>query len=309
MSHVGGLRLGVAGASRDVSSIAASQALVALAVLLVVSAAAAWWVSHHVEQIEIRPLAWFLGFASVALVVAVTLFRSGWPTRFSPGGLGDWSSDGLHSLSRDPLGSSQFVLNVALFVPAGLAWTWITKRPMAVLPALGAYSLFIEVVQAVTGAGAPDVADLVANTAGAAIGVSMSVIAATVLGRRKIRMTRRSQWLVGGAVIAVGFVTVSAWFVGASRRQQDVEDELRARFADTTRADIEALIETDPAAVFGAATHYADGTRYSDAALEIRYPATYFSLHRCVYVVWTATGVRFRRASGADCTAFIDGSS
>ncbi len=303
------LRPEVAGASRDVSSIAASQALAALVVLLVLSAVAAWWVAHHVERIEIRAPEWFVGFASAALVLAVTLFRYGWPTGFSPGGLGDWSSDGLRSLSRDPLGSSQFVLNVALFVPAGLAWTWITKRPVAVLLALSAYSLFIEVAQAVTGAGAPDVADLVANTAGAAIGVSVSVIAATALGRREICMTRRSQWLVGGAVIVVTLVTVSAWFVGASRRQQHVENELRVRFADTTRANIEALIETDPAAVFGAATDYADGTRYSDAALEIRYPATYFSLHRCVYVVWTAAGVQFRKASGADCTAFIDGSS
>ena len=297
----------VAGASRDVSSIAASQALSALAVLLLLSAAATWWTARHVRRFDAPPAAWFAGFASVALVGAVTLFRYGFPSGFSPRGLGGWSSDGLDNLSRDPLGSSQFILNIVLFVPAGLIWTWVIKRPVAVLLALCAGSLLIELVQGVTGAGAPDVADLAANSAGAAIGVGVGVAIATMFSGRQIRMSQRSQRLVGAVALIVVVVTIAGWFVGASRRQHDVEEGLRARFAGTTRADIEAMLETDPGAVFGALTDYSDGTRYSDSTLEIRYPATFFSLHRCVYVVWSDTAVDFRRASGDDCTDFIDG--
>lgn len=82
---------------------------------------------------------------------------------------------------------------------------------------------------------------------------------------------------------------------------------LRSRFAGTDRADIEALLESDPAAVFGAADDYSDGTRYSSDTIEIRYPTTFFGLHRCVFAVWSPGGVVFRKASGQECTDFIDG--
>jgi hypothetical protein len=243
----------------------------------------------------------------LALVVAVTLFREGVPTGFRLGGIAHWSSDGLRLLSRDPLGSSQFVLNIVLFVPAGVAWTWILKRPLVVLLALGGVSLVIESIQAVTDAGAPDAADLVANSIGAGIGVAVAAIVNTVSATHDRRMTLRSQLLVAAALVVVLLVAISGWFVGASRRQQRVEDALRAAFEGTDRSSIEAMLESAPEQVFGATTDFADGTRYSDDALEIRYPATFFSLHRCVYVVWNSTGVEFRKASGRDCTDFIDG--
>jgi hypothetical protein len=211
--------VGLGQASNDVSSIAASKAVPALAGLLVLAAGAAWWISRRPRRIARPTLAWFAGFASVAVIVAVTLFRDGLPTRFNAGGLAHWSTAGLRLLSRDPLGSSQFMLNVVLFVPAGMTWTW----PL-----------------------------------------------------------------------------------GASRRQQRVESALRVAFAGTDRSSIEVILAATPNAVFGAVTDVADGIRRSDDALEIRYPATFFSLHRCVFVVWTSTSVDFRKASGQDCTDFID---
>ena len=250
---------------------------------------------------------WFASFVSFALIVAVTLFREGVPTGFALGGLTHWSADGLRLLSRDPLGSSQFMLNVILFVPAGLVWTWLLRRPLAVLVALGSTSVAIETIQAVTHAGSPDVADLVANSIGAMIGVAVAVAANVVSDTNRSRLTSSRRWYVAATITVVIVVAVSGWFVGASRHQQAVEDALRIAFEGTDRSTIEATLTADPSAVFGAVTDFADGTRYSDDALEIRYPATFFSLHRCVYVTWTSTGVGFRTASGRDCTDFIDG--
>jgi hypothetical protein len=91
----------------------------------------------------------------------------------------------------------------------------------------------------------------------------------------------------------VGLAVVAGWFVGASSRQQHVEEMLRSTFEGTDRAEIEAFMASDPGAVFGAAADYATGTRYSDDTTEDRYPARFFSFHRRVSVVWTSEGVEF----------------
>ncbi len=223
------------------------------------------------------------------------------------GNLSEWSTDGLRQLSRDPFDSSQFVLNVVLFVPAGAAWTLISKRPVLSWLALSGLSLLIESIQAVTGAGANDVADLAANSLGAAVGVAIVAGFWAIFGIRDMDLSSRSRRLLLVGVAVTALVLVAGWFIGASSRQQNVEDVLRTTFAGTNRADIEALLESDPSAVFGASGDYSDSTRYSDDTIEIRYPATFFSLHRCVFAVWDSEGVEFRKASGHDCTNFIDG--
>ena len=173
--------------------------------------------------------------------------------------------------------------------------------------ALSGFSLLIESTQAVTGAGANDVADLVANSLGAAIGAVVVVVCCAIVDDRVIDLSTRSRRLVVAGGVAAGLALIAGWFVGASNRQQHVEDVLRSKFEGTDRAEIEALMESDSSAVFGAADDYANGTRYSNDTIEIRYPATFFSLHRCVFVVWNSEGVEFRKASGHDCTDFIDG--
>ncbi len=250
---------------------------------------------------------WFSGLASLALIISVTLFREGIPTTIRFDTLADWSSDGLRQLSRDPFGSGQFVLNIVLFVPAGATWTLISRRPVLSWVVMAGLSLLIEFTQAVTGAGANDVADLVANSLGAAIGAAVVLVCWAIVDDRKIDLSSRSRRLGAAGVVAAGLALIASWLFGASSRQHHVEDVLRSKFEGTDRAEIEALMESDSSAVFGAADDYADGTRYSDDSIEIRYPATFFSLHRCVFVVWTSEGVEFRKASGHDCTDFIDG--
>lgn len=296
------LRIGAGDTSRDVSSIAARQALSALVVLLGLSAVAAWWLRRWKQR---GFGAWFAGFASIALIVAVTLFRDGLPSAIHLASLADWSTDGLDRLSRDPLGSSQFVLNVVLFVPAGLVWTWVVRRSLAVLAALIAGSLLIESVQGVTGVGASDVADLVANGLGAGMGVGAAVLVRELVRTRGLEFSSRTNRLAGVAT-AVCLVTLFAgWFVGASRRQDSVEHALRQRFANTTIDDVDAWLADDPELLWSAVSDRSDGSRRFEEAIEVRYPATFFSLHRCVFVTWTNTSVTFTKASGRDCTVFI----
>lgn len=292
------------GLDRDVSSIAATQALSALVVLLLVSALIAWWLGHS-RRSQRGFVAWFAGFASIALIVSVTLFRDGLASGFRLAGIADWSSDGLERLSRDPLGDSQFLLNIVLFVPAGLVWTWVVKRPLAVLLSLVGVSLLIEGLQGVTGAGVTDIADLVANGTGAALGVGLATLVGAVVRSRGTAFSSRTLTLAGAATSALVVVAVSGWFIGASQRQQSVEDELQRRFADTTTDDVDALLAEDPELLWSAVSVRSDGSRHLDDIIEVRYPATFFSLQRCVFVTWTKTSVTFKKASGDDCTAFL----
>lgn len=297
------LTIGVRGTSRDVSSIAATRALWALLVLLALSAAAAWWLGRRQQR---GFGAWFAGFASIAMIVAVTLFRDGLPNEIHLAGLADWSTDGLDDLSRDPLGSSQFVLNVALFVPAGLVWAWVVRRQsLVVLAALLAGSLLIESVQGVTGVGANDVADVVANGLGAALGVGAATLIRELVRTNGVEFSSRTRMLAGVATGMCLVVAVAGWFVGAARRQDSVEHALRQRFANTTIDDVDTWLADDPELLWSAVSDRSDGSRRFEDAIEVRYPATFFSLHRCVFVTWTDTSVTFTKASGRDCTVFI----
>ena len=294
----------LAGINRDVNSIAATEAIPALIVLIALSLAAAFVLARRPDASR-STLEWFAGLSTLALIVAVTMFRGEVDLGFRIGGLFDWPGAGLHALSRDPLGSSQFLLNVALFVPAGAVWTWLTNRAVRVAGALVAGSFVIECVQAVTGAGVNDLVDIVSNSAGAAIGAGSAAAVVLAAGRndRTWSPRTRAQVLAGTLVATVILATI--WFAGASSRQSSVANALEDRFAGTTRPEIMALIETDFEAVYSAVETRADGVQYFDDAIAIRYPATFFSLHRCVYVTWTDEAMSLRKASGDDCTQFL----
>ena len=287
----------------DASAVATPGAMAALAVLLGASALAA----RRLRSPGRSGLAWFAAFGSVALVIAVTLLRDGWPSGIDLGGLGEWSGNGWDRLSGDPVGSSEILLNVALFVPVGAAWTWLLGRPWIVLATLATGSLAVETAQSVTGAGAADVADLAANTVGAAIGVGAAMLIRRV--RRRPRASRVAWWKVvaagGAAVVVVG----AGLLLGAENRQRSVEDELRERFAGTSKAEVDAMLAdmtgNGPEELFSAISARSDGVRTTPDATELRYPATFFSLHRCVFVTWTADGVTFRRAAGKACSTLL----
>ena len=95
-----------------------------------------------------------------------------------------WLTD-ADQWSRASQVDAAWSLNVALFVPAGLFITHATRRPWRVFFALVGLSLLIEVVQDLTYLGAPDPADLLANSLGAALGVLVAVGYLTLAARRR----------------------------------------------------------------------------------------------------------------------------
>lgn len=289
-------------ASRDVSTIAGTDALIVLALLLAAAAGSSVWLGRRRAK-SWSVAQWFGGLSTLAFIVAVTLFRDGIAYTWQLRNLGDWSAEGLRQLGRNPLGSSQFVLNVALFVPAGLAWTLMTRRPLRVLGLLAAGSLMIECVQSVTGAGANDAADIVANSVGAALGVGIAHLLGSVARPRICSPRRRLAVVVAG--VGGGVLVVAALLAGASQRQDRVAADLEDEFAGTTRTAVSTRLDEDPESVFGAVNPRADGAQYLDNALIVRYPATFFGFQRCVYVVWTDLDVSFDKASGNDCTRFM----
>lgn len=297
-------RTGLLGdATSEVSTIAGTAALPTLAMLLLVSAGAVWWL-HRRHQIA-RPVAWLFALWSVALVVAVTLLRDGWPARFSPSAaITEWSTSGLRLMLDDPLGSSQFVLNVWLLVPAGVAWTLLVARPARVFAALATGVVTVEALQAVLGVGAADIADVVANCLGASLGIA----AGAVVMRRGVPLwsRRRQRWAIAAAATALVAAAGAVWLV-AEHRQTTVEREARAAFSATTRADVDLWNEqgTMDLEVFDKLSVRADGASYGSEAVRVRYPAFFLGVHRCLFVVWTNDGVAFERASGEACTAFI----
>ena len=296
----------VDGASRDVSSFADTHALPALLVLLVAVTVLAWWLRRSGRTDQAFG-ALSASLASVSLIVAVTLLRSGWPRAVSLGKVTDWSTTGLERLQSDPLGSSQFILNVVLFVPAGVAWTRMTRRPAWVAAALVGASVLIESVQAITGLGAPDVADLLANTVGGLVGVCAAALLAQVRPPAEGTLSPRKRALVAVAVLALGAVGLALVLVGADRHQLSLRHELQTAFAGTTKADVDRWNAdgTMLPEVFDAVSVFADGTRYSRDEVEVRYPASFFGLHRCVFVIWTPTAVKFQLGSGDACTDFL----
>jgi glycopeptide antibiotics resistance protein len=295
------------GVSRDVSSIADTHALPALVVLLVAAALLTWWLRRS-GRTDRAFGAVFASLASICLIVAVTLMRSGWPEQFSVDRLTDWSTAGFERLRSDPFGSSQFILNVALFVPAGVTWTWMTRRPAAVAGALVGVSILIESVQALTGLGAPDVADLVANSIGGLVGVgTATLLARATRHRAEATLSPRKRAMVAASALGLGAVALTLVLVGADRHQQSLRHELQTAFAGTTKADVDRWNAdgTILQEVFDAVSVFADGAQYSPDEVKVRYPASFLGVHRCVFAIWTATSVRFEGGSGDACTDSI----
>lgn len=310
-------------ASRDVASNATASVLVATVLLLSASAAGVWWLSRH--RSARRPFAWFAALGSIAGCVSFTLARDGAPGDFRPGNVFAWAGSGWDRLGHgDLLGSSQFLLNAALFAPAGLAWVWLTRRAARTLLGLAGLSMLIESLQAVLGLGAADITDVVANVIGAAAGVAAGVAVSRWIERSgepipSRRVGRKRKVVVAGTVVAV-LAAVVVWLGGAERHQATIRHELEEVLSDTSYDELAFVLQGDPddpdrlgpdarfsdgEQIFSAISVRADGFRYTDGQIELRWPALWFGLRRCVYVIWTPTAVQFRDHSGSACTDFI----
>ncbi|MDK1474681.1 VanZ family protein [Streptomyces sp. 549] len=288
-------------------SLAGEGVALPLLVLTLTSAGVAWVVRRRGAGDRHGGLT-FAALASVGLILSVALFRGG-GLAFAPQALLHWSTSGWQRISYDPFSSTEVLLNVALFVPAGLFWTLLTGRALRVLAAMAGLSFLVECLQGVTGLGANDVADLFANSAGGALGV----LAGSLLLRLRRptdaapRFSRRQTVLAAGSAAGLVVAVVAGTYFGAQLRQASLEQELHDRFAGTSLETYSAWEADDVLydEVFDAVSVLADGTRYLDDDVRVRYPASFFGLPRCVFVDWTPGDVAVHRGSGKECSTFM----
>jgi hypothetical protein len=283
----------------------------------------AWSASVLRRRLPRRPtMLLFSACLSTAIILTATLLREIVPLVVSlvrdPGGTGlptpfaSWSDDGWRRLSYDTVGSTQIALNALLFVPAGIAWTAVTARPRRVIAALAGGSALIELLQALTGLGAADIADFAANTAGGAVGAvggTLLIWAAPSIAGRS-RPTRREMTRALGVVVGVCAVVAAFVVVGADRRQSSLEAGLADRFAGTTAQDYRAWEARDvleQRVIDGAASVASDGEVVGPGWVAVRYPASFFGLRRCVFVLWGRAAVDVRGGSGSECTQLLAG--
>ena len=112
--------------------------------------------------------------AAVELIVLLTIVNRG----VEAGHAGWWTELTWWRLAVDPPRGSGLLgwgFNVVLFVPAGYLLTRLTGRPWRVLAALTFASFAIETLQATVLTGQPDQFDVLANSLGAALGVTAAM--------------------------------------------------------------------------------------------------------------------------------------
>jgi hypothetical protein len=174
-----------------------------------------------------------------------------------------------------------------------------------VLAALGALSVVVEVVQGVTGLGANDVADIVANVVGAAVGTMAAVVMGWLADAVAGRAVETRRWANrGSAVLAVAVAATVLPGLGASQRQGVIADEAHRHFAATSLSDIERWNQHDDLmnrVWRGVLSVDADGFSLADGSATARYPASFLSQRRCVFVRWDAAGASAERGTGRVC--------
>ena len=291
--------------ARAISQLLTPTVLLGLAVLVLATWPIAVWVRRRWWASQPLIRVW-LAVGALAVVLPVTLFRDGLALGWHPGRLLDWGTSTLDAISHGHwLDDSQVFLNIVLGVPAGLFCTWLTRRPWWTLAGVAAYFLLIECIQALFGAGANDIGDVVANSLGAALGVGLAALALRVLGERAATTGR--WWhvpLVLAVALAAGLFVAR---LAADSHQREVRHQLGQELAGVNLDDVVRSSEAgEMEELWNAGEERADGQRSAEGRWELRFPASSFGFQRCVFAVWTADGLALRDASGSECTRFID---
>lgn len=305
------------GTSGDLTALFAGGALL---IPLVAALAGAGWAARRLHRRypgRGLPL-WFAGCAAIAVILVATLLReaAGVAASLPGGALADWpgiqlrwSPDGWDRLSYDTFGSSQTLLNTVLFVPAGLLWTLLVRRALVTAAALAGLSLAIELLQGITALGVPDVADLVANSAGAVLGAILGA-AALVVTALRAGERRRARRIGARLTLTLALLALAGWFlvgIGAKHRMDSLVAELTHRYAGTTLERYRDWERADQLSerVFYAGSVPTDGGRTGPGEAVVRFPASFFGVTQCAFVVWSPEGVEVRAVHGTTCTGLL----
>lgn len=279
--------------------------LVGAVLVLLVAAGLTWALRQRFAQPGVR-LAWFLFLVSLGVVLLATLLRES-PTSPCVACLGDWQ---LAKVLAGTVGTD-VLLNVGLFVPPAFLATLLWRAPWRVAGAAVVVSLVVEIAQPLLGIGANDAMDLVANTAGAAIGSSAAAVVWLIidtLRNRRVDARRAVRVTLSAVACAVVLVGGPAW--KATAQQSTVADQLERYFAGTTLADYKAHRDASwDVKLTQVATDIGNPTvvgRRDDTIARERYTWNFYFAVRCVIAEWTPNGFTTTRMNGAACTQTLE---
>ncbi len=266
-----------------------------------------------------RPAAYLSALAGL-LIIAFTIFErlAGLPG-FDPGQALTWWTEIRQSPIEVARTEPAWRLNVALFVPAGIVWSVVTKRPLATAAALFGFSFGIETLQALTGLGAADVTDLSANVIGGVIGATV-IAAAMRFAPGVIPDAAQSasietdgglgsKWVL--AIVGATLLSVGALYGGIQAvltiRQNTLRDEIETTYSGMKVEDVNTILEEETIGLnpffileAGAPDSY---QFYGDSRpIEIRYPIDFLGFYRCVFVMLSDSAPVFSESSGDECT-------
>ncbi len=284
-----------------------------LLVLLVVVGAVA--VSYRRMSRRLQTSGWLAAAAlfSIGSILAITLGVR----VFDAGGVGF----GLPRLSCLDTGvclnraveiDASWLLNLAIFVPAGFFSVLASRRTLALFIALIGLSIGIEVVQGVFRLGAPDPGDIFANTLGSLIGVALGAAVLRITAQPGGRQTDLSRTL-GAMAFTFSVAIVFGWLAlatAANSQRASLADEIMDVFAGTAAADIASAMAADNgfdgllAAVSTRPDYLGQVGESNDYAA--RYSMQFLGFNRCVFVYWDAAGVTLTNGAGQECTVFRD---
>lgn len=282
-----------------------AQVLGWLAAVLVIAGGLTWLLRKRLRRPG-RQALFFLFVASLGLVIVVTLLREPW-LGACPECLADW---GLAKVLAGRVGT-EVALNVVLFVPLALFATLLWRVPWRTVGCALLLSLAIEVAQPLLGVGANDLMDLIANTAGAALGAgagAVLLLAGDAIRDRRLDLPRLARVATSLTVGVALLFAAPAWM--ASAKQAAAVAQLEEDFAGTTLADYEAHVDGDWDARLAELHREWDRptqvSRATDEVARVRFTWNIYFAVRCVFAEWTPAGFTAVPRSGADCTAPLD---
>ncbi|MDR3069987.1 MAG: VanZ family protein, partial [Propionibacteriaceae bacterium] len=210
--------------------------MIIILVAVFVLAAGGTWLFRDRLRTRSRLVWFFATVVSVGGLFQVTLFREeSWGLFFDH--IFVWDTD---SLMKGIIGTDT-LLNIVLFIPAGLFATLLWRHPFRVSGIAVLVSTLVECFQAVFGIGSNAVLDIVANSLGALFGSWLGW--ASYLGygwvrNKKVDAAPFAKLVTTIAILAGICFGGSA--LGAGVRQESLANDLEAAFAGTTFEDYKA---------------------------------------------------------------------
>lgn len=294
------------------------ELLIGVVIAIVVSIVVAPSVARRFRIV--RPAA-YVATLSTMLILAITIFQraEGLPVGVDLANAATWWTKQRASVIDIARTEPGWWLNVVLFVPAGLIWSGITRRPLVAAAWLGGFSFGIETLQGLIGFGAADFSDLVANSLGGVLGAMAVAVVLSVAPRLVPDVTQVDpapdasrldpKWVLGtlGATALVAGAGLFGVQAVLATRQAALRHQLEEAFEGLTLDDVNEIRNLDPVSAkpfFQLVSVRPDSYQFheDDRPVNVRYPVDFLGAYRCVFVELSESPPVFTNGRGKECT-------